>query len=75
MEFITPGLSGNDQRQLLFVDAPPAVGVSGGAFAAANGGQFRARRLSATPAPARITYTPGWKLYKVWYYVSSKPRA
>lgn len=67
VEFITPGLSGDAQRQLLFVDALPAVPVGGDLFAAANGGQFRARRLSAAPAPARITYTPGWKLYKVWF--------
>jgi hypothetical protein len=65
VELITTGLNGNDQRQLFFVDAQPAAHVSGAAFAAANGGQFRARRLSATPAPSRITYTPAWKLYKV----------
>jgi hypothetical protein len=66
VELSTPGLSGNDQRQLLFVDALPAVRIGSDLFAVANGGQATARRMLATPAAARITYTPGWKLYKVW---------
>lgn len=76
MELITPGLGGNDQRQLLFVDALPAVRVGSDLFAAADGGpgQATARRMLAAPAAARITYTLGWKLYKVWFRVSSMPR-